>query len=670
MALVLSSEQRKCVSSAARGKHCVIKACCGAGKTRVLIGAALEYPRSRVLILSFNRALAEETKSKLVRHRNVDVFTIHKCASLVYGRTVPDNRTLSALIDSNAPMHEDYSNWDLIEFDEGQDVFGVQIVFASLLVAHQKIPPALLVVGDNAQTLYEFLHSDGSQSLLRNYAALTYPGARWTEMSLLNTQRLTPEIATFVNKYFRHPDDPPLVSAKEPSGRLPEVVIGSDRELLSLVEDLTKRHPPGDLMILCNSLRSRTFAPVETFLVRRGVPVHSVLYTQGQDDGELERISARRGVNNNNTPKGKVVLSTFHRAKGLERPIVLVVGLTASYWCMEQSMHNGAPCASAPAHVSVTRGMQHLILFMHSYQGLYPTIPSVKDMSAVAKVRSHRHPESFDEVVRKDAERKERKRLTEERNKTNGVVSTLLFSEFGKWVPEAQMAAFAKSVRKIKTPEGWWGGSNWDDDGPPESEDSEIELLSSLEDDIITNAVNIYLTGFDCPAMEEIHEAVTCGRRAMFRYHHPLWTPRLNAIALPWAGAKTSAKALELAIVHDGMHATRVGGIGERMRVWEEDSKRRCDMEKGFATLVKRIKMDLSGTDVDFNVLGETESVKGVVDIVSDGHAVAFTTSDEANLTESALRRVWWGTKLLGGSVKLYFLKSYTSAFYFADGSC
>lgn len=672
MALALSAEQRDCVSSDNRGKYCVIKACCGAGKTRVLVGAALEDRRKRVLILSFNRALAEETRAKLKSYRNVDVMTIHKCASLVYGRTVPDNRTLMTLI-GKAHMKKEYGGYDLIEFDEGQDVFGVQIQFAALLVAHQQVPPALLIVGDNAQTLYRFLHGDESQSLLQEHSALTATSGpvRWTEKTLFKTQRLTPEITTFVNRYFRHPTDPPLVSAKPPSGVLPEVLIGSDRELLSLVEDLTKRHKPGDVMILCNTLRAKYFAPVETHLVRRGVPVYNVLYDQGGtcDDEAIERIRRKRGAVGGNTSEGKVILSTYHRSKGLERPVVLVVGLTGSFWCMEKTVHNDEPCTSAPAHVAVTRAMDRLVLFMHSYQGMYPTIPSLDDVREVAKVRMYQTPANFDKVVEKDAERKERADKQVQRDKERGTPSNIIFQNFAKWTPEAAMTTFASSVRKINAPGGWWGGTNWDGDGPPESEDAEIELLSSLDDDVLTNAINIYLTEFDCPVMERIKEAAESGRRSSFRYYDSKWTPKLGTIRLPWTGVKTSAKALELAIVHDGLHAVQVGGIGERMHTWENDPKWRQDMEKGFAVICRRLRSELASTDVQCNVTGvnDKDNFQGEIDITSDGNAVAFTTSDENNLTESALRRIMWGTDLLGGAVKLYFLKTYTSGLFIAD---
>lgn len=672
MALALSTEQRECTFLETRGKYCVIRACCGAGKTRVLVGAALENPRRRVLILSFNRALAKETSAKLEGHRHVHVMTIHKCASLVYGCTVPDNRTLEALV-GKTPMKEEYSGYDLIEFDEGQDVFGVHIQFAALLIAHQRVPPSILIVGDNAQTLYEFLHGDVSKSLLHCERSLLTGTVHWNHRTLNQTQRLTPEMVAFINRYFRHPNDPPLVSAKASSGVLPEVVIGTDRELLSLVEDLIKRHAPGELMILCNSLRVRYFSPVETHLVRRGIPVYNVLYDQGgsgADDEQIERIRRqRRGSDSSAKSEGKVILSTYHRSKGLERPIVVVVGLSASYWCMDKKMHQEKPCTSSPAHVAVTRAMDRLVMFVHSYQGLYPTIPSVDDMRDIAKVRMHRVPADFGMVHAKSLARDEAKANKAQRDKEQGVPTKVVFQTFATWMPESEMTAFANKVRRIRAPDGWWGGGNWDDDGPPESDDAEIEFLSSFDDEVINNAIYIYLTGFECPIMKRIVAGVKDGQKSSFRYHDLRWSPKLNTICLPWTGVKSSAKALELAIINEGLHAVEVGGIGERMRTWEDDPKWRKVMEKGFAAICRRIKIELKGTRVECNVVGinDNDNIEGVVEIVSDGNAVSFTTSDEHNLTEDALRRIMWNTKLHGGAVRVYFLKTYTSAVFVAS---
>lgn len=646
MALVMSPEQRECANRATRGKHCRVSACCGAGKTRVLLGAAFEDPTQKVLILSFNKALATETASKVNGMDHIDVYNIHKFASLIYGFTVPDNRTLQHAVKRNVPMKDKYLMYDLIAVDEIQDVFQAMVLFLSVLVMQQKKEVSVLLVGDDAQTLYSFMHN-GEQSLYHKYTAIN-SSWHWNKKTLSKTQRLTPEIVRFVNRFFREPQHEPLVSAKpEGTGPLPHVVIGYNMELLSLIRQQLTQHPPGDIMILCYTLKKSWVSIVETFLVNRNIPTYNTMYPAVDED---------------RAATGKVILSTYHRSKGLERPVVIVVGLSMQHWLMNDRPGGlDAPQCDATAHVAVTRAMNKLILFVHAFHGLYPTIRTLDNLTGYATVQRISTPKTFERKVQENDNWLAR--LQEEEDNPPKV-KELMYSRFKEWVPDAEMHAFAERVVRVDT-QGWWGGDadDWDVD---DDNDLEEELMAIMDDQVLDIALTIYLTQFDCVPLRDVRAAVEEGQRHTMRYDgHAFWGPMIKSTSLPWRGPKTPTKALELALMYNGMHAVAVGGIGSRMQEWSErNGHQRGRVCRGFRTLCVRLMSDLKQSEVIANaqVTNDTDGVSGTIDLLSDGLPVVFTTSSNAeHLSEAALRHLWWNATLMPGArSKVYFLQNYT----------
>lgn len=645
--LALSDEQRACVDPFVRGKNCVVAACCGAGKTRVLIGAALAEPEdSRSLILSFNRALADETRIKVEEHaERIEVQNIHRMATEVYGTTVPDNRTLQAMLDDpDAEMDPDgtHSDYTLIAIDEIQDVFGIHIQFIVRLLQHQRVFPSLLLVGDDAQTLYEFMHQ-GQRSLFVNYRSLTPPGARWRKMALTKTQRLTPEITEFVNRFFREPHHPPLVSAK-PWGTAPRprVVFGREHDLIRTLSGMLERHGPGNVMVTCYTLKSPFVAVVEAYLVQLGVPTHNTMYSRDED------------------PSGKVLLATYHRAKGLERHAVLCIGLTAHYWCLNDRPvgPDGAPVVTPPGHVAVTRAMHELVMFSHGFHGMYPTIPDFDTLRQYADIEDLEYVKPLSKVIEGSDKWKA---------KCNSNDKEMVFDRFAQWLPDNTMAKITAGISFDSELDGWWGGDGGGDFfNEPDADVNEIELIQDFGDDVIATALNIWLSEFQCREVETLHNAVRKGHGARNKYEHAYWASQKRRVWYPWNSAKTSNAAFLAALMHQGTHAVQVGGVGTEMsRFSELDQRDRAGYFRGFQELCTRVRSELRGAV--YNTMIELDDDRvGVVDIVHDDCAVAFTTSDENHLTEEVIRKIWWNA-IFHGNTRVYYLNSYISREYAVD---
>lgn len=613
----------------------MIKACCGAGKTRVLIGAALEDKSRKAMILSFNRALAEETSEKVKDYDHIEVYNIHSLASVLYGKPVPDNRTLQSLLSDDFKETPDIG---LLCVDEIQDVFTVQIEFIALLVkaieCKMKVAPDLLLVGDSAQMLYEFMYGN-QPSLFSTYRALS--DLRWKKMQLTQTQRLTPEIVTLVNRFFRHPDDDAIVSAKAPTGVLPRVVIGNDSHLIELVDELLLTTAPGDLMINCYTLKSTFIAIVEAHLVSKGVPVHNTMYPQPVIEKDVEA-------------QGKVILTTYHRAKGLERKTVLVVGLTASYWLMNDrpTDADGLPVTTAPGHVAVTRAMERLYMFCHAYQGLYPTVPSVSELRKCATVTVHQNPAKLTTLIDRDDERRSKPKA-----------SGMLFEYFAQWSKDGTMDRFAADVVKGET--AWWGGSEGKDDwGFAKTDENEQKLIELFDAETIGMAVAILCSNFEAQVIDSLSSSIKQGAR--FRKYHDFWNWQIKRVKYPWDSDKSGLMALSCAIMGTSQHAIRVGGISTKMQEWASlPNKARLAAAAGLTSICRKIVSDVGGPSHIDTVC----TAKGTVDVMANGRPIMFTTCTPDHLAEGALRRIAWGL-MFNDDMDLYFLDNYTKITYTA----
>ena len=69
--------------------------------------------------------------------------------------------------------------------------------------------------------------------------------------------------------------------------------------------------------------------------------------------------------------KGKLVFSTFHQAKGLERKVVLVFGFDNSYFIYYKKNMNTLKCPDE-LYVACTRALEHLVLFHHYKNDFLP----------------------------------------------------------------------------------------------------------------------------------------------------------------------------------------------------------------------------------------------------------------------------------------------------------
>jgi hypothetical protein len=220
-------------------------------------------------------------------------------------------------------------------------------------------PHQLVVMGDNLQCIYDFPQK-GADSRFLTHANYIYKSsdAPWVKLELKTSYRITKQMEWFVNDVMLgYPRMNSVKTSKQPIRYIlgdpfkdiPEFIC---KEIITI---LSAGYTPDDIFILAPSIRSRNeINPIkilENLLVKKGVPC----YVPSSDEEEL--IDEVLG--------GKVVFSSIHQSKGLERRCVFVAGFSdAFYYSFKDASREVCPNI---LYVAATRSKELLYLW-----GEYP----------------------------------------------------------------------------------------------------------------------------------------------------------------------------------------------------------------------------------------------------------------------------------------------------------
>lgn len=429
-----SGEQLRIIERVQRGDDVCVDAVAGSGKTTTVVGVARACPNKHILLLTYNAMLKNEVRQRLARERvdNVDVHNYHSLAVKHYDREAYTDDRLQATVDQDTPMlhvragTRSTCNYDIVVVDECQDMSWLFYTFtlkfmrdASILCTVQ-----LLLLGDNYQSIYRFKDAD-SRFLTRSDACyqvisvhrrrvcktslalptppptLTCPqqehhhhqqqqqqqqdcdGLRFQHMRLSTTFRCPSAVAEFVNCcMLREPrmrsvkDGPPVLyiryNGMHKSG-IHDVVEVLVREITNCVGASGKPVLASEIFVLCPSTNTgKAQKMLENVLVSMGWPCY---------------VSGDEGRNDESCMAGKVVFTTFHKSKGLERPLVVAFGFDAGYfryYAKDEQLDTCPPTL----YVAATRSTHKLIVIENVHEGPLPFLSELPPPPSLSVVSS------------------------------------------------------------------------------------------------------------------------------------------------------------------------------------------------------------------------------------------------------------------------------------------
>ncbi len=373
-----SSEQLAILQALDEGKHVVCDACAGSGKTTtcLMIVKQADAQGKRVLTLTYTADLKAETRAKIAA---LGLGNRHHChsyhaACIEFFEGAGECHTdvgIAALLRRGVTARPlGGPKYDVLCLDEQQDVTPLLFQVIASLIRHVCAPDVQLVVlGGSEQTIFGFRGSDARflTHAPEVFAALA-PARAWQRCTLHTSYRLPQPVVSFVNTFVL--GYPKMRSARPDEPATPvtymHINVFESERLADVVEGMVRRHGPGGVYVLAGSVRAAKgpICGLENALVRRGVPV---FVPTSDEDGVSQRHAAT--VN-------KVAFLTFHQAKGLERPAVLVMGFDMAYY--KYFARDAGPFEVPHSmYVGTTRPLRELAVAHHASARPHRAMPLV-----------------------------------------------------------------------------------------------------------------------------------------------------------------------------------------------------------------------------------------------------------------------------------------------------
>lgn len=365
---ITPSEEQLQVCYELQANNVVVDAIAGSGKTTTGLSISAAFPDSQILLLTYNKRLKDEMRARFVHMTNVYPTNYHSYVVQTYTRPCQDDRSLQRFLDTTVtkgPEADDLPLFDIIILDEVQDMSPLLFRLVERIFEDSKHhkdyvrPPRLAILGDKKQSIYDFLKADSRfLSLAPKVFGHLNPYPWRNNLKLSMSYRMTNQNAKFINECYLG-NDPRLHACRE--GPVP-IYLWMDlkkktafdrpcKELLQLV-DLIKQYGPGKTFVLAPSVKN-DFYPCRRFenllSENYGVPT----YTCISDDREI----------NESASQGKVLFSTMHQSKGMERDLVLVFGVDDARWNRYTSLWE----ADNKLYVALTRSSKQLVV-VHDFR--------------------------------------------------------------------------------------------------------------------------------------------------------------------------------------------------------------------------------------------------------------------------------------------------------------
>ena len=357
MPIEASSEQKEIINILGEGYNVLTDSVAGSGKTTTILFLAMAYPDKKIVCVTYNSRLKAETRERVRRAKikNLEVHSYHSLGLQYYTNPCNTDTHLVNIIRQNKKLIGCVGA-DIFILDESQDMRKEYYFFLQKVIKDMNNPKLqLFVMGDHMQCIYEFL---GADSRYLTLADKIFPSKReWKRCYLKTSYRITKPMEWFINdvvlgyprmKSVKESNIPVKYYTGDPFFKVPAALADEIKMLLS---SGTKA---SDIFVLAPSIRSpNPMNPVKKFenlLVRMGIPCFVPL----SDDEELRDDVIRE----------KIVFSSFHQSKGLERKVVIVMSFsTAYYFIFKDAPQEVCP---NPVYVASSRSLQHIYLWAES----------------------------------------------------------------------------------------------------------------------------------------------------------------------------------------------------------------------------------------------------------------------------------------------------------------
>jgi hypothetical protein len=353
-----TSDEQKLVVEHISSHNVIVNSMAGAGKTTTVLHIGQTY-KWKILLLTYNAKLKIESREKCkdLRLSNVEVHSYHAFCVRYYDKKCHTDKEIRNILRHPPQIKFDY---DLIIIDEAQDMTLLYYELLCNIVASHKVRPKICVLGDVNQSIFQF---NGADPRFMNFHQLTFSfnDHPWINLSLNTTFRLTNQMTQFINDcVYRDGKMKALKDGAKVRYYICDVFGNDDLNIpFSETIEYLKEYDYEDILILAPSIKTPD-SPVRrlaNLLTSKRIPI----YVPNNDDEKID----------NEIIQGKILFSTFHQIKGLERKVSMVFNFDKSYFDFFNRTASPTRCSNE-LYVAISRAKEKMTLLHHNQNAYLP----------------------------------------------------------------------------------------------------------------------------------------------------------------------------------------------------------------------------------------------------------------------------------------------------------
>ncbi|KAF3761685.1 hypothetical protein M406DRAFT_74629 [Cryphonectria parasitica EP155] len=366
----------------------IVDACAGSGKTTTILHLAQSAPGTRFLVLVYNRRLMLETEERVqaLGLQNITVLNYHSLGARFYTAECGTDQGLKRVVEDDMSVMDntELPDFSVLVMDEQQDMTPILKRFVDKVIrdknfatnrnrsAAAKNKLRVVVLGDRRQEVYGFNNADSRFLTMASrpevFGYINEHG--WKSADQSTSNRITQQNVDFINQQMlkkplgeamRAVRNQKIDGSAYPKPRY--VICDPYEDLLDEVSRLLGMGDlsPTDIIVLAPSVRGSSPAIyLANALALRGIPVF-------RSDSDVSDIAPE-------VAHGKVLICTYHQAKGIERKAAIVLGFDQNYHNWYDKVVAPPTSTSNPQYVATTRALEHLVV-IHEYRS--PPLPFV-----------------------------------------------------------------------------------------------------------------------------------------------------------------------------------------------------------------------------------------------------------------------------------------------------
>jgi hypothetical protein len=379
----ISIEQKNIIEKIKNDKNIIVNSVAGSGKTTTNLYLAINNLNSKILLLTYNSKLKIETREKVKKLclENLEVHSYHSFCVKYYDPKCFTDTNIKNILTLSKKKKINF-NFDIIILDEAQDITNIYYELVCKIYYDNNKKAKICLLGDMYQSIYDFNDADERYIKYANIL-FNFNDYLWEKCDLLTTFRCSDKICNFVNNCLLNDNRliPFIISNFKPRYLICNTfppfinnIYDEDENIYDeeyyfecytpyreFIQIINMGYKAKDIFILAPSIKTVN-SPVRCFEnTIKKLNKNISIYVPSSDEEKIDETVI----------ENKLVFSTFHQAKGLERKVVFIFGFDNSYFKYYKKNNNTSKCPNE-IYVACTRSIEQLILFHNEENDYLP----------------------------------------------------------------------------------------------------------------------------------------------------------------------------------------------------------------------------------------------------------------------------------------------------------